>query len=260
MALSSRSLKLRKILKEQIQKKDFTYRSVAENLGVSIPTVKRWMTKDDIPFEMLDALLIHLDLNWAETMEKLSENRAHRSPISGKQEAFIAKHPKLAYVFLCFFRGLSFDETATHLKLSENELEKFCYQMDRANLIVYDGKKNVRPVIRGPFKFKPAGAFSKKYYLQCLRRIFQMAIDQNMGFSGEVPTRDTWISAFETYMSKKSFIEMRLEFYKLQERFRAVAQSESKFLRPDELIPVTQMQFHSELNLWREVLWESHSG
>ena len=260
MALNTRSLKMRILLKERIRKKNYSYGVIAKKLGVSLPTIKRWMTKDDFPFESLDALLNLLDLSWSELTEKMNETHVRRELISEKQELFISKNPQIAYVFLMFFRGLSFDEVRTDLKIAAAELEKMCFQLDRANLIVFKSPKSVRPLVRGPFKWKSNGAFSKKYFQQCARLIFQIVMDRNSGFARDVPTRDPWMYLGETYMSKKSFAEMKVEFWKLQERFNEIAQRDQKFLKFEDLIPVTQMHFFMELNLWRFVQWESKMG
>ena len=49
--MSRKSRALREAFRRQLNSRNWTYADLAKKLRVSVPTVKRWMTKDDIPFE-----------------------------------------------------------------------------------------------------------------------------------------------------------------------------------------------------------------
>ena len=260
MALGARSRKMRTLLKDQIRKKGLTYGLIAAEVGVSLPTVKRWMTKDDFPFEALDTLLRLLDLKWAELMEKVDEPVVDRARLSEKQEAFITNNPQAGYVFLQLFRGVSFDEISANLKIKRQELERICLLLDKQNLVAYEGPQRIRPLVRGPFKLKGMGIFSKRFYQQCAHVIHRKVFERNAGFNSDIPGQDSWIALGEMYMSRKSFAEMKLDFWKLREHYREVAQRDLLFLPPSDVFPVTQMYFLMEMDLWRNVMWDSREG
>src|SRR4051812_32782794 len=66
--LTDRSLRIRSVLKIRMQKAGLSYSDLAKEIGVSLPTIKRWFTKYDFPVEALDLILKKLNFPWQDLL------------------------------------------------------------------------------------------------------------------------------------------------------------------------------------------------
>jgi transcriptional regulator with XRE-family HTH domain len=257
--LSERSIRLREILKKRLDQRGMTYAALAKKVGVSLPTMKRWMTKDEFSVEALDAMLRELGLSWQELTGVLDGSEIERHPISERDETFLASHSKEAFVFLLLAMQYDFSEIQNELELTAKALEAILLKLDRCNIIAYSGPNNIRVLIRIPFRFSEDGKFSQKYFEPAAKLMFEELVLGNPGFQNVFNPAVPLIRLSEMYLSPKSLVRFKADLWEVVEKYRDLSRIETSFKRRDELFPVAFLIALERFPLWRKVMWEASS-
>lgn len=254
--LTERSIRLREILKTRLELKKVTYTALADKIGVSVPTIKRWMTKDDFPMEALDSILQEVALSWQDVIGMLDKKEVMRQPISAKHETFLAGHPQEALVFLYLSVQYQYAEIKQELNLRDRELESILFKLDKNDFIAYNGKDDIRILIRIPFRFSDKGSFSKKYFSRASKLIFDNLVATFPGFSTVFEPSPPMIRVGEMYLTEKSLVRFKADISELVDKYRETCRLELSFKRRDELVPVGFLIALDKFPLWKKVLWE----
>src|SRR4051794_14143707 len=102
-----------------------THAALASELGVSLSTIKRWLSGQGLDLAALERLLAALDLEWADLATLLPAQAAPRFQYTVEQESFFARHPG----HLAFLDALLAGETpraiARRHRLSRRSLHRY---------------------------------------------------------------------------------------------------------------------------------------
>lgn len=253
--LSERSVHLRAILKKHLEQKKITYAALAKSIGVSLPTVKRWLTKDDLPVEGLDAILNVLNLTWRELIQALEVHEIHRQMASEAHENFLVTQCKEGFVFILLFHNYTFAEVQALLGLSTVELETIMLKLDRHGFIAYKSPTDFRPLLRGPFRFSNQGKFSQRYFIPAAKMIFEKIVSANTGFSPAFQPSNPLVRIGEMYLSPKSMARFKADLWEIIEKYHETARIEASFKGRDEIFPVTFLLTLDKFPLWQKLMW-----
>lgn len=256
--LSEDSLKIKLFIRNQLSLQKITYAEVAKELEVSVPTIKRWMTKDDFPFEALAGILKMINVSFKDLFNKVEQNEIKKVTLKESHEAYITSHPQEAFIFLLLFIGYDSEQIRKKLYLSEGELEKFLISLDRNNLIIYSDQKVARTLIRPPFKWADDGKFSKKYLRAALDAFTAEIFESAKGFSPTFKPLEAWTQIGEMYMTQKTLIRMKLDFQELLDKYREMARVENSFKAKEDLFPVTFLLAIDQFPLWQKLMWDRY--
>jgi len=256
--LSPRSLKLRTLIKDRMKQTQLTYAVLAKKVGVSLPTIKRWLTKDDFPVEALDHILTTIGLSWKDMLVGLDEHEIKRQPLSEKFEEFIASNPKESFVFLLLSSGLKFKEVLKELNLKEKELETILFTLDKNNFIAFRNNKSILPLLQPPFRWTKTGRFSKRYFLPAARILFKELIEENQGFTSKFDSLAPMVLVGESYLSEKSIVRLKADLWELIEKYRETSRHELTFNSPEHLRPMAFLLTAGKFPLWKSIMWQSN--
>jgi transcriptional regulator with XRE-family HTH domain len=119
-------------LKQMIKAKKVRYADLAADLGVSLPTIKRWLNSSNVSLAQLGEICGALGLEIADLFQLPKTAKGFR--FSAEQEEFLASNPTFLAYFYELRKGQSPDEiekthgitrTSTRLYLKELEVRGF---------------------------------------------------------------------------------------------------------------------------------------
>jgi len=250
------TLQIRALLKARLQKMNMNYASLAKAVGVSLPTIKRWMTKDDFPIEALSKILRTVQLSWLDLVQGIEFISVGREEATEVQETFVINHPRETYIFLQLFLGYRFHQILKNLKISAEELERIMLQLDKYGFIAYQSKKSIRILKRLPFKWSENGPFSKKYFSRAAESIFNGLVATHSGFSSKFRPEAPLINAIELNLTDVSRARLKADLAEILEKYRSISRQEIEFKNIQEITPVSLLLAVDKYPLWKKVLWE----
>lgn len=160
-------------LKTVLKERGWRYADLARALGLSEPTVKRLLSNGRIDLERLERICAVLDLDFFELARRARGARDETRHLSPKQEAELARSPRLMTVFHLLCQGWRTDAIRAGFGLSAPELTRLLARLDRlalAELLPSD-----RVLLRvprdfswrddGPVRARYLGAASREFLL-----------------------------------------------------------------------------------------------
>ncbi len=127
---------LKNALKQQIRSRGFRYQDIADHLGVSVMTIKRYLNSDRVPVEALEEICGCLGM----TLMDLAELAKNEDSGSGRdldleQEQALASDDALALVRFLLYSGWTVKEIFDEYELDEPTLVHLLTRLDRLRLI-----------------------------------------------------------------------------------------------------------------------------
>jgi hypothetical protein len=143
IASHSQSRLWKKVLKQQIRVRGFRYQDIANDLDVSVMTVKRHLNSDRVPIECLEEIAACIGLSLIEIAELAkAASRDNVVDLETQQEEALAKDHALAAVRTMLYAGMSVPEIMTRFDLDEATLNGILACLDRLKLIeLYPGNR-----------------------------------------------------------------------------------------------------------------------
>lgn len=148
--MNSRSQALQDSLKDAIkavlkqQKK--TYDNLAEELEISVPTVKRILTKEEMSLSRLLQICDYLKISLTE-LEKIANHNKNTATnrFTEKQEEFLAKNPNYLTFLLMMYSDLSPEEIMKQTKIDDKSLKLYLLRLEKLDLITYHKGRYTMP-------------------------------------------------------------------------------------------------------------------
>ncbi len=170
--------KIKTVLKEQLKKNKITYEHLAEELQVSVPTIKRWMGDADIGLSDLIRICEVLNLNLAELYALTEKLKGHSgdNTLTDEQQKFLAKNPNFFAYYLKILDGQTPEQIAEKYKLTKLSTDKYLLRLEKLELIKVTGKLKVKSTISGNPNLG-YGALAKTYYRQIVNSSGAFFID-----------------------------------------------------------------------------------
>ncbi|WP_191629207.1 helix-turn-helix domain-containing protein [Pandoraea terrae] len=132
-------------LKRLLRAKGIGYREIARTLGVSEPTIKRWLAGQGLTLERLEDLCAFVDVSLVELIEFAAQSAdARLRQLSVEQEQALSQERNLAFVFTTILRGWSPEELRREQMLDDATLIACLARLDRLGLIELLPGNNVR--------------------------------------------------------------------------------------------------------------------
>ena len=147
--MNAQSLALQDSLKDAVksvlkqQKK--TYEDLAGELEISVPTVKRILTKEELSLSRLLQICSYLKVSLTE-LEKIANHnkQAEKNLFTAKQEEFLSKNTNYLTFLLMMYSGTSLEEIQKKTKISKKSLDLYLIRLEKLELITYyKGKYDV---------------------------------------------------------------------------------------------------------------------
>jgi transcriptional regulator with XRE-family HTH domain len=126
---------LLRTLKNIFKSRGLLYQHVAEAIGVSETTVKRYLTGHGLTVDILERLCRVAELRISDLVAVVREAEAELPPLTHADEERLAAEPFLACLFYFIAKGHSPQSLQADFKLNDAEMNRYLTRLDRWGLI-----------------------------------------------------------------------------------------------------------------------------
>ncbi len=169
---------LLRTLKSLLKAKGLLYHDVAEKLGVSETTVKRYLTGHSLTLGILEDLCRVVDARLGDLLA-ISQEETEQPVLSPEVEESLAKDAFLSGIFYLLSRGLTPAIIQRDFQLTDAEINGYLTALDRLGLIRLFPYNRVRVLLRRNFNVQKGGAMMKLAHDAILKDFFG-TFDVNM--------------------------------------------------------------------------------
>ncbi len=126
---------LLKTLKNIFKSRGLLYQHVADAIGVSETTVKRYLTGHGLTVDILERLCRVAELRISDLVAVVRETEAELPPLSHADEERLAAEPFLTCLFYLMAKGHTPQSLQADFKLNDAEMNRYLTKLDRWGLI-----------------------------------------------------------------------------------------------------------------------------
>ena len=122
-------------LKQELKATRMTYADLARALQLAESSVKRMLSKGDMPLSRIDAICRALKMDFAELARRVADNQPLLAELTEVQERAVVANKKLLLVAICVLSQWTLEQITTTYRLSEAECVQCLAQLDRIGII-----------------------------------------------------------------------------------------------------------------------------
>lgn len=165
-------------LKKLLKAKGIVYQDLAQKLGLSLPSVKRILSKGDMTLSRLEEICQASGIAVSDVlrlMETLSEGESEE--LTDEQEHYLARNPaRLAY-FELLLNGLKPKQIEAEFKLSPSQTVKILSDLDKWKLIEWSGQNKIKLKTTEMIRFRRNGPLRELFKQKCISDFLDNAFD-----------------------------------------------------------------------------------
>ena len=151
------------VLKDQYKALGWTQSKLAQKLGVSLPTIKRWFKGEGIGISEVNHLCELIGVQLSEVISQVEAPRQKFFKYTLEQEEYLARHPRCLAFFDCLLRGMSVSRLQKKYNLRRNNTEQMLSKLDDLGLIEWLPGNKYKLKVQGEPSWRPSGPLSKAY-------------------------------------------------------------------------------------------------
>jgi DNA-binding Xre family transcriptional regulator len=144
-------------LKKELKAAQMTYADLALALGMAESSVKRMLSRGDMPLSRIDAICRALKMDFAELARRVADAQPMLAEMTVEQERAVVADKKLLLVAICVMSQWSLDQITTAYRLTEAECVKYLAQLDRIGIIELRPLNRYRLKLAKTFRWRPHG-------------------------------------------------------------------------------------------------------
>ena len=164
-------------IKARLKSSGITYGVLAERLGVSEPTLKRWFSKSTFTIQQLEDICSALSLNFIDIFQ--APPARDTNYLSVEQELELSTDDLLFQAFYLVISGAKPATVAKHLQIEPKQVSRLLYRLDLLGLIELHPNEKIIPQVTPNIRWRADGLLQQKYG-QLIRHDFM-----NSRFDGE---------------------------------------------------------------------------
>lgn len=171
---------LLRTLKSIFKSRGLLYQNVAEAIGVSETSVKRYLTGHGLTVEILERLCQTVNLRISDLFAIVRAEENQLPSLTHQDEEKLAEDPTLAMVFYLIAKGHSPQSVQADFNLTDAELNRYLTKLDRWGLIQLYPFNRVRMRVSPLFHVEQGGPLARSARqgaLEYMFRNFDLASD-----------------------------------------------------------------------------------
>lgn len=205
---------LLRALKSLLKARGLLHHDVAEKLGVSKTTVKRYLTGRSLTVEILEDLCRVVDVRMSD-LAAMSQEEPEQPTLTPEEEEVLSKSPFLAAVFYLLSRGFTPATIQRDFQLTDAEMNGHLSALDRLGLVRLFPYNRVRVMVGRNFNVQNGGAMARLAHDALLKDFF----------SKFDVTKPDWLFGFGK-LSPSSLERVRELARTFQDGFDAIAEAD----------------------------------
>ncbi len=160
-------------IRDIIKEKGYTQEEFAQMMGVSLPTLSRWLRGEGLLFQDLNVMLEKLGVKLSELAMLAEGDVANKFTYTNEQEdAFVSTEGLLAF-FDQLLNGKTASNIARSFKLNERSMNFYLSKLDKLKLIEWLPNNKVKIIVSGEPSWIVGGPLSQKFRKQIINEHIQ---------------------------------------------------------------------------------------
>jgi len=159
-------------LKQALRTSGHTYADVARQLGLSVASVKRLFSTEDLSLRRVDEICELAGVGLREILDRAGERSAPTNQLTLAQESEIISDPKLLFATWLVLVRTPFEEMIESYRFTEREALQYLIRLDRLRVIELQPGNRVRLLVSRHFSWRPGGPVQKYIHQKLLREFF----------------------------------------------------------------------------------------
>lgn len=229
-----------------MKKNRVRHADLAKALKVSVPTMKRTLSKGPLSVDRLMAICDALEISFYELVEIAKENSSDALEwMSDAQEKYLLENPDATEYLIYLMNGFTPVRIQAEIGLSSIQTQKYLVRLEGKGLILKDGKGSFKvapPVLRGA---RPGGDLANDFARRC-GQVAPLIIKEGL----INPTQMTKAVGFQ--LSAESRKEMHQQLKDVLNRFASIERKEARSLPSSKLGPLAVIVSALEMDLYLE--------
>jgi DNA-binding Xre family transcriptional regulator len=162
-------------IKSRLRANGTSYRDLAQQIGVSEPTVKRDLSKGKFSLQRLDRICEFLGVEVSDLLQPLEHTEL--TELSQDQERALVENPKLILITYLVVNDWKFEEIVATFKLDENELVNVLLKLDRLRIVDFRPPTRMRKLTARNFSWRRDGPVHDFFIRKVVPDFFNAGFD-----------------------------------------------------------------------------------
>ncbi|MGC1459768.1 MAG: helix-turn-helix domain-containing protein [Steroidobacteraceae bacterium] len=159
-------------LKRALRASGHTYAHVAGKLDLSVASVKRLFSQEDLTLERIDAICDLIGLGLIEILDRAREPMTPAKQLTHAQESEIVADLRLLFMTWLVLIRTPFEEIVQTYRFTEREALKYLIRLDRLKVIELQPGNRVKLLVSRHFSWRSGGPVQKYIGQKLLREFF----------------------------------------------------------------------------------------
>lgn len=151
------------IVKRHARANGLNQNQLARRLGVSLPTIKRWLSGEAVSLDKLSLLCDVVGLKVSEVVAEVEGGSNSGWQYSLEQEEFLALNPDVLAFFDYMVQGSTPGRIKARFKLQRDKVSRYLSELESIGLVERHPGNRVRMVQKGEPVWRKAGPLSIAY-------------------------------------------------------------------------------------------------
>ena len=173
----STSADLVTVLKKELKSAQMTYADLALALGMAESSVKRMLSRGDMPLSRIDEICRALKIDFADLAKRVAEMQPLLCSLNEAQEKAVVADKKLLLVAICVLSQWTLEQITSSYRLSHADGIKALAQLDRIGIIELKPLNRYRLKLAKTFRWRPHGAMMNYFRDNALLDYFSGGFD-----------------------------------------------------------------------------------
>ncbi len=166
-------------VKAELKAAQMTYADLAMALGLAESSVKRMLSKGDMPLSRIDEICRALKMDFAELAKRVADMQPLLAGLTEAQEKAVVADKKLLLTAICVLSQWTQEQITSSYRLTDAECIKYFVQLDRIGIIELKPLNRYRLKLAKTFRWRPHGAMMNYFRENALLDYY------SGGFGGE---------------------------------------------------------------------------
>ena len=149
------------ILRAEMRRQDLTAADLAQRLGISEPTMWRWLRNQGLTVEGLNMICAILDIHMADLFE--TPHAELETQFTERQERLLAADRALSLIFFTILHGAQRQDLIDDLTLRPEDVEQHLQRLIRIGLIRITAAGRLRPLTTQAVRWRPDGPLATAF-------------------------------------------------------------------------------------------------
>lgn len=170
-------------LKKMLKAKGIKYEDLAAKTGLSLPTIKRILSKGDMTLSRLEEICLVTDIAVSDVLRlitTLSEEQPEE--LTEEQEKYLAKFPNRFAYYDLLLNGMKPKQIEAEFKLTKAQTIKLLSDLDKWKLIEWEKDNKVKLLTSDYIRLRKDGPLRKLFESKCLDSFLEDEFIEQLAF------------------------------------------------------------------------------